>query len=76
LTQELSGRVENYTVSLLNYMGANPEDFTGSVPKITILSAVNLAAAGALMGGGGPEVCRGITARKNSSGRSSLKWFW
>lgn len=24
--------------SLLNYMGANPKDFTGSVPKITILS--------------------------------------
>lgn len=26
------------SVSLLNYTGANPEDFTGSVPKIAILS--------------------------------------
>lgn len=28
------------------------------------------------MGDGDPGVCGGIAARKNSSGRSSPRWFW
>lgn len=38
--------------------------------------AMNLATDGALMGAGNPGACSGIAARKNSSGRSLLKWVW
>lgn len=63
-------------MSLLNNTGANPADFTGSVPRLTVLPLSRApGCSGGTDGSWEPGAYGDIAARKNSLGRSSQKSF-
>lgn len=76
MARELSGRIENLTVSLLDNTGANPEDFAGSAPKLTVPSSSRApGCSGGTDESWEPGACGGAAARKITLGRSSQKGF-